>query len=127
MTNAEKLKEVLALIEALKSEISITSVYVENEERWASEMEREEKKLQLQKERVERLRYRRDCGPELIQYHEERILELKAEAAALRNRVKVERMQELFREANSLTGGLSEEVLDNLRKNFGMGEARSAE
>lgn len=127
MSNAEKLRETLSLIEAVKSEISMTTVYVENESRWLNEMEREKKKLELQRERVERLRYRHDCGPELISYYEERLGELKAEAAALKNAVKVERMRELFAAANALEGEISDETLDSLRKNFGMGESGEPE
>lgn len=125
MSNAEKLKDCLAAIEAVKSEISITTVYVENEERWLQEMKREEEKLARQKEKVERLRLRRDTGPELISYYEERLVELKAEAAALRNMVKVERMRELFAQANALKGDLTEETLEALRRNHGMGDADS--
>lgn len=120
MSNAEKLRDALAAIEAVKSEISITTVYVENEERWLQEMRREEEKLQRQKEKVDRLRYRRDCGPELISYYEERLVQLKAEASAARNAVKVERMRELFAQANGLKGEISEETLDSLRQNYGL-------
>lgn len=127
MTKAEQLKEVLTLIEALKSEISITTVYVENEERWLAELAREEEKLERQKERVQRLRTRREHGVELISFHEERILQLKSEAAALRNAVKVEKMRELFKQANALEGELSDETLEALRKQFGMGEEGEAD
>lgn len=123
MTSAEKLRDVLSLIEALKSEISMTAVYQENEGRWLQEMRREEEKLKRQQEKVERLRYRRDCGAELIAYYEERILTLKSEAAALRNAVKVERMRELFIAANALQGDISDETMQSLRENFGLGEA----
>lgn len=123
MSNAEKLRETMSLIEAVKSQISMTTVYVENEERWLHEMRREEEKLKRQQERVERLRYQHDCGAELLLYYSERLTELKAEAAALRNAVKVERMRELFAQANALEGALTEETLDSLRRNFGMGES----
>ncbi len=97
-----RLRELQATANAIKSEISMCQVYIDNPSRWRQEMEREEKKLQLQQERVDRLRKYSTHGEEMVSGWKSRYAQLQQEIHLVSNEALIDRVLRLQNDLNDI-------------------------
>lgn len=97
-----RLKELTAMVGALKSEISIIHLYLDNEGRWQQELDRETKKLERQQARVDLLRRYRAEGWDMLAGIHARLEQYNKQIALLKNEHLIEKLVRLQTQINEI-------------------------
>lgn len=100
----EMLREKEQLIKAYEAHMSELRTYIDNPDRWRQEMDREQKKLEDQQARVDRLRAYYEDGPQKFSEYAAKRLEMIEECKELRNRAAIEKLLRLTEALDALNG-----------------------